>query len=84
MARQRKLSINQKLACLLYKIHNVIYNELCQCVILEYSKAKYLEIIAKLELDGAEGVILGCTEIELLINAGDFTVKLYPTARIHD
>jgi len=64
-------------------IHKVIYNELCQGIILDSSKAKYLEIIAKLERDGADGVILGCTEIELLIQADDCAVKLYPTAKIH-
>ena len=64
-------------------IHKVIYNELCQGIILDSSKAKYLEIIAKLERDGADGIILGCTEIELLIQADDCAVKLYPTAKIH-
>lgn len=64
-------------------IHKVIYNELCQGVILDSSKAKYLEIIAKLERDGADGIILGCTEIEFLIQADDCAVKLYPTAKIH-
>lgn len=64
-------------------IHKVIYNELCQGVILDSSKAKYLAIIAKLERDGADGIILGCTEIELLIQADDCAVKLYPTAKIH-
>lgn len=64
-------------------IHKVIYNELCQGIILDSSKAKYLEIIAKLERDGADGIILGCTEIELLIQADDCAVNLYPTAKIH-
>lgn len=65
-------------------IHNVIYQELCQGVVKPESKAAYLEIIRNLHNRGAEGVILGCTEIELLITPCDVPqLKIYPTTKIH-
>lgn len=64
-------------------IHEIIYNELCLGIIKPESKLKYLEIINKLHNAGAEGIILGCTEIELLITQNDCTLPIYPTARIH-
>lgn len=65
-------------------IHNVIYQELCQGVVKTESKAAYLEIIRNLRNRGAEGVILGCTEIELLITPSDVPqLKIYPTTKIH-
>ncbi|MCW9027129.1 MAG: aspartate/glutamate racemase family protein [Thiovulaceae bacterium] len=64
-------------------IHSVIYNELCQGVIKSDSKTEYLGVIASLAEQGAQGVILGCTEIGLLIESSDTDIKLYDTTEIH-
>ncbi|GAB2495959.1 aspartate/glutamate racemase family protein [Pseudoxanthomonas sangjuensis] len=64
-------------------IHRVIYDELCLGRIVGASRAAYREIIAGLVADGAQGVILGCTEIGLLVGADDAAVPLFDTARIH-
>jgi aspartate racemase len=64
-------------------VHNVIYKELCAGKKTEASKAEYLRIIDKLAKEGAEAVILGCTEIGMLIEQSDTDVKLYDTAVIH-
>jgi aspartate racemase len=64
-------------------IHEVIYNELVQGVIKPQSRTQYLEIIGRLLDQGAEGVIAGCTEIELLVTADDVDVPYFPTTRIH-
>lgn len=63
-------------------VHGVIYNELCKGIILEKSKEKYIKIINSLKKLGAEAVILGCTEIALLITK-DTQVTLYDTTKIH-
>ncbi|GAA3159333.1 MULTISPECIES: aspartate/glutamate racemase family protein [Nonomuraea] len=64
-------------------VHDVIFGELVRGVIREASRDAYAEIIDGLAAAGAEGVILGCTEIELLITEKDTTVPLLPTARLH-
>ncbi|MDP9953712.1 MULTISPECIES: aspartate/glutamate racemase family protein [Streptomyces] len=64
-------------------VHDIIYGELCLGEVREESRAAYREIIRSLVADGAEGVILGCTEIELLIGAEDSPVPVFPTARLH-
>jgi aspartate racemase len=64
-------------------IHSVIYTELCQGVVKPESKAAYLDIVASLADRGAQGVILGCTEIGLLIQRSDTEVRLYDTTEIH-
>lgn len=64
-------------------IHRVIYEELCLGRILDQSRAAYRDIIAGLVADGAQGVVLGCTEIGLLIGADDASVPLFDTARLH-
>lgn len=64
-------------------IHNVIYNELCMGSVLDRSKAEYLRIIDLLASQGAEAVILGCTEIGMLINQTDTCVKLFDTTTVH-
>ncbi|MGW2304941.1 aspartate/glutamate racemase family protein [Streptomyces sp. NPDC001809] len=64
-------------------VHRVIYEELCRGVVREESRAAYQEVIATLVADGAEGIILGCTEIELLITPEDSPVPTFPTARLH-
>ncbi len=64
-------------------VHEIIYQELCAGSIREESKQKYIQIIKKLEAQGAEAVILGCTEITMLIQAEDCTIPVYDTTRIH-
>ena len=64
-------------------VHRVIYDELCMGEIKQSSKMKYVEIIERLARAGAEGIILGCTEIGLLIKKEDSRVSLFDTARIH-
>lgn len=64
-------------------IHQVIYQELCLGNIKKSSKDRYIEIINKLIESGAEAVILGCTEIPLLIQQEDVKVPLYDTTTIH-
>lgn len=64
-------------------VHRVIYEELCLGVINPESRMQYIEIMNRLVESGAEGIILGCTEIELLVHPGDATVSLFPTTRIH-
>ncbi|MFD5889949.1 aspartate/glutamate racemase family protein [Streptomyces sp. NPDC060334] len=64
-------------------VHRVIYEELCIGVVREESRTAYREVIAGLVAAGAEGIVLGCTEIELLVGAEDSPVPVFPTARIH-
>jgi len=61
----------------------VIYDELVLGKIEAGSKAQYLDIIQRMVEQGAEGVILGCTEIGLLVQQEDCLVPLFDTARIH-
>jgi aspartate racemase len=64
-------------------VHTIIMEELVRGKLLEKSKQQYLDIINKLKLQGAEGVILGCTEIPLLIKQDDCDIPLIDTAKIH-
>jgi len=64
-------------------IHRIIYGELVQGVIKDSSREVYKAIIRKLHAQGAEGVILGCTEIPLLIKAKDVEIPIFPTTDIH-
>jgi aspartate racemase len=64
-------------------VHEVIYRELCQGEVKQASQARYLQIIDRLAERGAEAVILGCTEIGLLVEADDTPVRLYDTTVIH-
>ena len=64
-------------------VHQVIYKELCKGVISESSKDKYIKIINNLALKGAEGIILGCTEIPLLIKQEDVNISVFDTTTIH-
>lgn len=64
-------------------VNRVIYEELCLGIISEASKAEFLRIILELESQGAEGVILGCTEIGLLVKQQDTPVPLFDTTVIH-
>ncbi|GAA1705439.1 aspartate/glutamate racemase family protein [Nonomuraea bangladeshensis] len=64
-------------------VHRVIFDELVRGVLRESSRDAFARIIAGLADRGAEGVILGCTEIELLITEKDTPVPLLPSARLH-
>ncbi|MFV6028412.1 aspartate/glutamate racemase family protein [Streptomyces sp. NPDC056264] len=64
-------------------VHHVIYDELCRGIVREESRAAYQKVITDLVAAGAEGIILGCTEIELLIGPEDSPVPIFPTARLH-
>jgi aspartate racemase len=64
-------------------VHRVIYDELCRGAVLEDSREAYRRIVSGLVGQGAEGVILGCTEIGLLLREGDVDVPLFDTAEIH-
>jgi len=64
-------------------IHSVIYEELVLGIVTETSRAQYRSIMADLQHRGAEGIILGCTEIELLVGPSDSALPLFPTTRLH-
>lgn len=64
-------------------IHRVIYDELCIGVVSDSSRRAYLDVIAGLAQGGAQGVILGCTEIELLVDESHTDVALFPTTTLH-
>jgi aspartate racemase len=64
-------------------VHDIIYQELCLGVIRDESRAQYRKIIAELVEQGAEAIILGCTEITLLVKAEDPSVPLFDTTLIH-
>ncbi|WP_028468840.1 aspartate/glutamate racemase family protein [Neptunomonas japonica] len=64
-------------------IHHVIYHELCVGKVLESSKKEYLRIIDQMADQGAEAVILGCTEIGLLVTQDDTDMPLFDTTKIH-
>jgi len=64
-------------------IHHVIYQELCQGIIEPHSKQAYLKVVDGLVSAGAQAVILGCTEIGLLIQTADTSIALYDTTKIH-
>lgn len=64
-------------------IHQVIYEELCQGIINPESRVRFCEIMARLAARGAEGIILGCTEITMLVTVNDASVPLFDTTQIH-
>ncbi len=64
-------------------VHRVIYDELCLGVVSEQSRQEYVAVIGRLVEAGCEGVILGCTEIELLIRPEDSPVPVLATTRLH-
>ncbi|KNY04704.1 aspartate/glutamate racemase family protein [Microbacterium sp. GCS4] len=64
-------------------VHAVIYDELVHGEIREESRQRYAEVIERLVAQGAEGIILGCTEIELLVSAADSPVPVFPTTALH-
>jgi aspartate racemase len=64
-------------------VHRVIYEELCLGVVRQESRQAFRAVIRRLAERGAEGVILGCTEIELLVGPDDADVPVFPTTRLH-
>ncbi len=64
-------------------VHRVIYHELCLGKMLEPSRAEFVRIIGEMVERGAEGVILGCTEVSMLIGPDDSPVPTFDTAEIH-
>ncbi|SEC73468.1 aspartate racemase [Nocardioides exalbidus] len=64
-------------------VHRVIYDELVHGVVREESREQYVDVVRRLAARGAEGVVLGCTEIELLIGADDVEVPVFATTRLH-
>lgn len=65
------------------EVHRIIYDELCQGLVLPASRERYQAVVGELEAAGAHCVIAGCTEITLLLQAGDIDLPLFDTAGIH-
>jgi aspartate racemase len=65
------------------EVHRVVYEELCLGIVRDESRHAYQEVIRRLVAAGAQGVVLGCTEIELLIGRQDSPVPVFPTTRLH-
>ena len=65
------------------EVHRIIYEELCLGIVLDSSREAYRAAIGRLVEAGAEGIVLGCTEIELLVGAADSPVPVFPTTRLH-
>lgn len=65
------------------EVHRIIYDELCLGIVTDASREVYRGVIQRLVAEGAQGVILGCTEIELLVSQGDSPVPVFPTTRLH-
>lgn len=64
-------------------VHRIIYDELCRGIIRDESRELYRKVIDELAAQGAQAVILGCTEIALLVGANDSPLPLFDTAAIH-
>ncbi|UIK89197.2 aspartate/glutamate racemase family protein [Arthrobacter polaris] len=65
------------------EVHRIIYDELCLGIVREESRQTYRGVITRLVEAGAEGIVLGCTEIELLIHDADSPAPIFPTTRLH-
>jgi aspartate racemase len=64
-------------------VHRIIYQELCVGIVREESRQRYREVIADLVEAGVQGVVLGCTEIEMLVGQADAAVPVFPTTTLH-
>jgi aspartate racemase len=64
-------------------VNRIIYDELVLGVVREESRDEYRRVIDRLGMDGAQGIILGCTEIELLIQQEHVPLPVFPTTRLH-
>lgn len=65
------------------EVHRIIFEELCRGVVNSESRQRYVEVIKRMQANGCEGVILGCTEIELLVTQTDSPLQIFPTTRLH-
>jgi aspartate racemase len=66
-----------------HRIHSIIYQQLCRGEIIDSSRDYFQHVISELQIQGSEGVILGCTEIGLLINQANCSAQLFDTTVIH-
>ena len=64
-------------------VHDIIYGELVRGIVREESRRSYLGVVERMRQDGAQGIILGCTEIEMLIKNGDAEIPFFATAALH-
>lgn len=64
-------------------VHRIIYEELVLGIVRDESRAAYVDVMERLVARGAEGIVLGCTEIELLVGADDSSVPVFPTTQLH-
>lgn len=64
-------------------VHDIIYEELCQGIARKTSKQKYIDIVNQMMAAGTDSVILGCTEVGLLISSSDFSVPCFDTTSLH-
>jgi aspartate racemase len=64
-------------------VHHIIYDELCHGEVKNASRRRYVEIISELAQAGAQGVILGCTEIPMLIKPSDVPIPIFDTTHLH-
>ncbi|GBF05564.1 aspartate racemase family protein [Deinococcus aerius] len=65
------------------EVHRIIFDELCRNTVREDSRAIYRRVMEELVGEGAQGIILGCTEITLLVGPGDASVPVFDTTRLH-
>ncbi len=65
------------------EVHRVIYEELCLGVVSDASRDRYRDVADRLQTSGAQALVLGCTEIELLLGPGDTALPQFPTTAIH-
>jgi aspartate racemase len=64
-------------------VHDVIYQELVRGIVSDSSRSEFLRIIGELRERGAQGIVSGCTEIELLVRQSDLDCPMFPTAKLH-
>lgn len=64
-------------------VHDIIYNELCQGVVSPVSKKHYLDVVNAARGGGADGIILGCTEVGMLLSQSDFDIPVFDTTMLH-
>jgi aspartate racemase len=83
MARQHGIRVHVPDAAGRAEVHRIIYEELCQGRILADSRERYRRIIGELVAAGAKGLILGCTEVGLLIDASDSPVSVFDSCALH-
>ena len=65
------------------EVHRIIYEELCLGIVREESREAVRAVIEWLVAEGADGIVLGCTELELLLSDDDADVPLFPTTKLH-